>query len=424
MSDCSGRGYFAPDTQRCECHDCYRGASCANRSTTCVLTLLSVGQPYLLQQFWQALPAGTASVRIEPGYRGDYQYPSVFPPKDFPLPPPLNVGYDVWKAMPGIGPSLDAAIRGMHAAVGNVETEGRYIIVGTGATSLFQAATFAYSKLHKKAVPVVARSPRYDMYNQYYVVTQNPTVARWAEDTRALKDGPDVVELVTHPNNPDGHPRLGEPPLFANSSKIHDLVYYWPHLCGGACEEAHDEGALGSVRMAKADVDLAVFSLTKFTGHAGSRFGWALVKDLAVVEQMTLYLTATEIMPSIDTAYRTLELLRGMLADEGGTKHALAARFFASTRVAMKARWARLGELFAGQTRYALRSAPLSAYAWVECRHATGAECAAPFFERGLLGMPGAAFGEDNEAFFRINLTLFDSDFELLVEKLAEVLRA
>ena len=81
--------------------------------------------------------------------------------------------------------------------------------------------------------------------------------------------------------------------------------------------------------------------------HAGSRFGWALVKDLAVVTEMLVYLTATEMcaprpararlpddhrtvprhcaeallcarsMPSVDTQYRTLELFRAMLRDEG-----------------------------------------------------------------------------------------------------------
>ena len=46
--------------------------------------------------------------------------------------------------------------------------------------------------------------------------------------------------------------------------------------------------------------------------------------------------------------------------------------------------------------------------------------CAAAFFEVGLLGMPGLSFGA--EGYFRINLTVFDSDFEILLEKLQLVL--
>ena len=119
-------------------------------------------------------------------------------------------------------------------------------------------------------------------------------------------------------------------------------------------------------------------------------------------------------MPSVDTQYRTLELFRAMLRDEGR----LATQFFDATRRSMAARWQRLTALFATKSAYALESVPLSAYAWVRCPSPSG--CAAAFFAQGLLGMPGLSFGE--EGYFRINLTLFDSDFEILLEKLQVVL--
>jgi hypothetical protein len=228
-TQCSGRGYFVPDVAKCECNDCYTGPACENRSAVCVLPLLSVGQPYLLQQFWQSLPgngttAPAGSVRIDPGFRCAYQYPAIFPPENFPLPPPYNIGYDLWLQLPGIGPTLDATIRAMHKHVGNVETDGRYIVVGTGASTLFQAAIYAYSKLRRAPQKVVARAPRYDMYSSYYVVTHNPSVAQWNASTQPTDAN--VVELLTHPNNPDGRPRL-RGPLVPNASQIHDLVYYW-----------------------------------------------------------------------------------------------------------------------------------------------------------------------------------------------------
>lgn len=73
------------------------------------------------------------------------------------------------------------------------------------------------------------------------------------------KDASDstFIELVTSPNNPDG--QLKKAVLQSPSVKtIHDLAYYWPHF---------------TPIQAPADEDLMIFTLSKLTGHAGSRFG-------------------------------------------------------------------------------------------------------------------------------------------------------
>lgn len=66
-----------------------------------------------------------------------------------------------------------------------------------------------------------------------------------------------VIEIVTSPNNPDGKLKRAvlEGP---NIKSIHDYAYYWPHFT----PITHP-----------ADEDVSLFSLTKTTGHAGSRFG-------------------------------------------------------------------------------------------------------------------------------------------------------
>ena len=51
---------------------------------------------------------------------------------------------------------------------------------------------------------------------------------------------------------------------------ICDFVYDWPYL------------ALGAVQTTRCDV--MIYSMSKVTGHAGTRFGWALIKDKAVYE--------------------------------------------------------------------------------------------------------------------------------------------
>ena len=67
-----------------------------------------------------------------------------------------------------------------------------------------------------------------------------------------------VIEFVTSPNNPDG--QLKKAVLQGSSSvkAIHDHAYYWPHF---------------TAIPAPADEDLMIFTMSKLTGHAGSRFG-------------------------------------------------------------------------------------------------------------------------------------------------------
>lgn len=80
-------------------------------------------------------------------------------------------------------------------------------------------------------------------------------------DTSLLKNTSDspmnVIEFVTSPNNPDG---LLKKAVLGGSSvnTIHDFAYFWPHFTSIP---------------SPADEDLMLFTLSKLTGHAGSRFG-------------------------------------------------------------------------------------------------------------------------------------------------------
>ena len=76
-------------------------------------------------------------------------------------------------------------------------------------------------------------------------------------DSSSHSQSQNIVEFVTSPNNPDGELKkavVGGP--FVKT--IHDLAYYWPHF---------------TAIPAPADEDLMIFTISKLTGHAGSRFG-------------------------------------------------------------------------------------------------------------------------------------------------------
>lgn len=64
-------------------------------------------------------------------------------------------------------PELGEAIERLHHVVGNAVTEGKYIVVGTGSSQLFQAALFALSssEVSNHPINVVAAAPFYSVIN-------------------------------------------------------------------------------------------------------------------------------------------------------------------------------------------------------------------------------------------------------------------
>ncbi|RWR77536.1 tryptophan aminotransferase-related protein 3-like protein [Cinnamomum micranthum f. kanehirae] len=83
----------------------------------------------------------------------------------------------------------------------------------------------------------------------------------WKGDAFQWKNTSDssvnTIEFVTSPNNPDG--QLRRPVIQGRFTKvIHDHAYYWPHFT-----------AIPSM----VDEDIMLFTLSKITGHAGTRFG-------------------------------------------------------------------------------------------------------------------------------------------------------
>lgn len=83
---------------------------------------------------------------------------------------------------------------------------------------------------------------------------------KWVGDALSYNEDGPYIELVTTPNNPDGV--IKEP--VAQGTKgmlVHDLAYYWPQY---------------TAITSPADHDIMLFTLSKATGHAGSRIGYVL----------------------------------------------------------------------------------------------------------------------------------------------------
>jgi hypothetical protein len=81
--------------------------------------------------------------------------------------------------------------------------------------------------------------------------------AVWANASRNSTDDGGFIEFVTSPNNPDTQLRK---PVLGGSTAVFDHAYYWPHFTH--IPEPADE-------------DIMMFTMSKPSGHAGSRLGYA-----------------------------------------------------------------------------------------------------------------------------------------------------
>lgn len=81
---------------------------------------------------------------------------------------------------------------------------------------------------------------------------------KWAGDAFTYDSDAPYIEVVTSPNNPDGYFReavVNRP----GGTLVRDLAYYWPQY---------------TPITAPADDDLMLFTVSKSTGHAGTRIGY------------------------------------------------------------------------------------------------------------------------------------------------------
>ncbi|GLJ26946.1 hypothetical protein SUGI_0527540 [Cryptomeria japonica] len=408
---CSGHGYVFVDTfhwnqdgtPTCECNECYMGLNCSQIDPDCVSNADS-GDPGILEPFWIANAEVGATV-VPAWYRMSYQ---------------INDG-----RQSVVSPELEKQIRAIHALVGNAVTQGRYIVLGTGSTQLINAAVNSLSPTHaSNPAQVVAATP---FYNGYRVSTElfDSGDNLWRGDARAFREGTKslnsttFIEFVTSPNNPDT--LLDEAVLKDENVKtVYDHAYYWPHF---------------TAISRPADEDIMLFTLSKLTGHAGSRLGWAIIKDYDVYQKIYQYVKINTGGVSHDTQLRATTLLKAVI---GGYRHPKRMEaidreskqmIFHYAYSVMRWRWERLERIFNMSDRFSLQNVgplycnffrkvtgPSPAYAWVKCEREEE-DCAAVLEKAGIIGRRAEEFGADKR-YVRLSLLRRDDAFAVLEHRL------
>ncbi|GMY29498.1 tryptophan aminotransferase-related protein 4-like [Fagus crenata] len=377
----------------CECNACFAGPDCSDFLPECVVDADS-GDPTFLEPFWEQHAASSAIV-VAGWHRMSYEF------NDGSL----------------ISEELKTHIRQVHALVGNAVTDGRFIIFGAGATQLLNAAVHALSpKGAASPAKVVASTPYYPVYKEQteflksedYEFSGDTLLWKMSGlDSSSHSQSQNIVEFVTSPNNPDGELKkavVGGP--FVKT--IHDLAYYWPHF---------------TAIPAPADEDLMIFTLSKLSGHAGSRFGWAIIKDEVVYQRMLTYMSLSTYGVSRETQLRVLKLLKVVIEGKGREMYEFGHK-------TMKTRWQRLSKSLSLSKRFSIQELeshycsfsrkvrrPSPAFAWLKCERQEDKDCNEVLKAANIIGRDGSFFGSESRH-VRLSLVRSQDDFDLLLQRI------
>ena len=383
----------------CECHPGFKGTNCEMEDLDTPVAALA-GNPLMFQGYWWdnqgALTETTAYYRI--GYEASN--------------PPISGRIDFG----GQQEILEAAIRATHRFVGNVENIDDYqIVLAPGSGALIPAIMYAVSQQSGfPGVPIEVTSevPYYNGYPGAVRGEDNPKFT-WVEPDMAGRSGRPVVEFITSPNNPDGTLRTQYVP---GSVAVYDRAYWWPHFT--PIQPAND--------------DIMLFTLSKLTGHAGSRVGWALVKD----PEMAARIKRKAGSLSHDAQLRAATLLQYTVAQRGGP--------ILYGMDQMSYRWDRFIDIFCidetcatpRNPRFVLHNPqttttamdaftrtqrrPSDPYAWIECTRASDIQrtCVEVLRAAGVATVPGDGYGGAQGTYVRLELLMAPSTFDAIANRL------
>ncbi|TMW95423.1 hypothetical protein EJD97_008892 [Solanum chilense] len=311
-------------------------------------------------------------------------------------------------------PGFANAVTRLHKLVGNAETGNRHIVVGTGSTQLFQAVLYALCPYDApEPMSIVSAAP---FYSSYPLITDclKSGLYKWRGEVDDFNKEAPYIELVTSPNNPDGSIRGA---VFNGSGQIlvHDVAYYWPQY---------------TPISSRADHDIMLFTLSKSTGHAGMRLGWALVKDEAIAKKMVKFIEISSIGVSKDSQVRAAKIL-DVISDsyEDSKTSNKSKRFFGYAQEEMAKRWSQLREVVnqgqafslpilpAGECNFSHHTfATQPAFAWLKCEHVD--DCESFLKTHKILTRGGVHFGSTKE-YVRASLIGREEDFNEFIRRLS-----
>lgn len=317
-----------------------------------------------------------------PGFLQDY-WKDIDLPRT-PLDSPMAYRHDN-----GMEPLKDQ-IRKLHLHFKNAVPTGE-IVIGHGATQILQAALFAISHLNDKAEYVYARPPYFQRFPWFVNMSASPLT--FVSDPLMSESGDKQIEIVTSPNNPDG--AIVKKWLKPMKHHIFDLCYNWPQYTGGPVQGFNE--------------DIMVFSLSKATGHSSTRIGWALVKDVAVANEMRRFIELQSSDVSIDAQAKAFDIL----AHQNNILKNGQWSVFDHGADIIKKRWKDMDKILADHPDLIVSNRS-GMFAWIECVKTPPTEY---LHDLGILAINGGAFGSFDQ-FARVNVGCSYEHFKEFMDRM------
>lgn len=199
---------------------------------------------------------------------------------------------------------------------------------------------------------------------------------------------------------------------------VHDLAYYWPQY---------------TAITGPADHDITLFTVSKSTGHAGTRLGWALVKDKEVAKRMTKFIELNTIGVSKDSQLRAAQILKVVSDGYELPVPDPEARLFDFGKRKLARRWERLRETAKTTEMFSLPeymsetcnftgelTSPYPAFAWLKCEKDGVEDCEAFLKSYKILTRSGMHFGMEAK-YVRVSMLDRDEAFDLFIERLTSI---
>jgi histidinol-phosphate/aromatic aminotransferase/cobyric acid decarboxylase-like protein len=261
--------------------------------------------------------------------------------------------------------NLKELILKLHENVGNANVKDKHVVIGAGATQiilgLLNVLKLKNSDLSigKKITSAWAEPPHFSRF---------PILASFAG--LDWKNEKNALNICTVPNNPDG--------LFSTYAKCHilDLTYMWPQYTD---------------RLKRYNHPIMVFSLSKATGHASTRIGWAIIKDKDVAVALEQYIELSTSGLSIDAQIKAEKIIDSQLKKD--------FTVFDDGKKTLEWRWSVIERLKRNRCLPFKVLNNSGMFLWAE------GEC-----PENIIGFPGEALkGQKNQ--FRLNLGCSDETF-------------
>ncbi|GAU33819.1 hypothetical protein TSUD_221560 [Trifolium subterraneum] len=313
-------------------------------------------------------------------------------------------------------PELRDEIERLHHLVGNAVTKDKYIVVGNGSSQLFQAALFAMSPsdVSDQPINVVVAAPYYSEYKNAINVLHS-RMFQWVGDAALYDENKPYIEVVTSPNNPDGTLRVPTVNSVAEGKLIHDLAYYWPQYTPITYE---------------ADHDVMLFTFSKCTGHAGSRIGWAIVKDIEIAKKMATFVQSSSMGVSKESQTRAAKIIAVICDGYQNFKSIEFELFFEYSKRLMRERWEKFRGAVEQSMVFTVTKYPRTycnftneisetypSFAWLKCEE--GIENSHNYLRKlNICAREGEQFGADSK-YVRVSMLGMDDEFNEMLKRLS-----